>query len=170
MMPAKRARSGADAERVMNAVRRLVRALRSSTAAVERSSGISGAQLFVLRALVERPGQSLRELVAHTLTSQSSVSEVVAKLVAAGLVTRRTAEQDGRRAVLSATARGRALSGSSPPAVQADLVAGLGALPTRTRRTLAEGLEQWLGAAGLEAVPPSMFFEPKQRPRPARAG
>jgi DNA-binding MarR family transcriptional regulator len=170
MTPAKRARAVADAERVMNALRRLVRALRSSTVAVERGSGISGAQLFVLRALVDSPGQSLRELVAHTLTSQSTVSEVVAKLVAAGLVARRTAEQDGRRAVLSATAKGRALSRSSPPPVQVDLVAGLGVLPPGMRRTLAEGLEQWLRAAGLEAVPPTMFFEPKQRPRPARAG
>ena len=41
-----------DAERALTALRRLVRALRVSTVAVERTSGISGAQLFVLRALV----------------------------------------------------------------------------------------------------------------------
>ena len=114
-----------DAERAMNALRRLVRALRVSTVAVQRTSGISGAQLFVLRALVERPGQSMRDLVARTLTSQSTVSEVVARLIARGLVTRQAAPDDGRRAVLNPTPAGRALVRTAPPTVQADLIEGL---------------------------------------------
>jgi DNA-binding MarR family transcriptional regulator len=158
-----------DAERTMNALRRLVRALRISTVAVKRTSGISGAQLFVLRELVERPGQSLRDLVARTLTSQSSVSEVVARLVEGGLVSRRAAPDDGRRAVLSPTPAGRALLRAAPPTVQADLVDGLRRVPPRSLSALADGLEQWLAAAGLAHVPPTMFFEPKRRARGARA-
>ena len=151
---------GDHAERAMTALRRLVRAIRASTAAVQRRSGISGPQLFVLRALVERPGQSMRQLMARTLTSQSTVSEVVARLVAAGLVARATAPDDARRAVLRPTAAGRALARSASPSVQSDLIAGLDALPPATRRSLAHALEQWLAAAGLGDVPATMFFEP----------
>ncbi len=154
-----------DAERAMNALRRLVRAVRVSTVAVQRTSGISGAQLFVLRALVERPGQSMRDLVARSLTSQSTVSEVVARLVARGLVTRRPAPNDGRRAVLNPTAAGRALVRTAPPTVQADLIEGLHRLSPGSRSAQADALEQWLGVAGLTAVPPAMFFEPR-RARP----
>ena len=161
----------AAAERAMVALRRLVRAIRSGTASVERRSGITGAQLFVLRALVDRPGQSLGDLVAATLTTQSTVSEVVGRLVARGLVARRPAPDDRRRAVLEATRAGHALAVSAPPAIQADLVAGLRRLPAGTRAALADGLERWLAAAGLDAVPPTMFFEPaERRPRRPRAG
>jgi MarR family transcriptional regulator, lower aerobic nicotinate degradation pathway regulator len=153
-----------DAERAMNALRRLVRALRVSTVAVERRSGISGAQLFVLRALAERPGQSMRDLVARTLTSQSTVSEVVARLIARGLVTRRAAPHDGRRAVLNPTSAGRALLRRAPPTLQADLIEGLQRLSSGSRSTLADALEQWLSVAGLTEVPPAMFFEPKRAP------
>lgn len=162
-------RSVKDAERTMNALRRLVRALRISTVAVKRTSGISGAQLFVLRELVERPGQSLRDLVTRTLTSQSTVSEVVARLVEARLVSRRAAPDDARRAVLSPTPAGRALLRAAPPTVQADLVDGLRRISPGSLRALADGLEQWLTAAGLSDVPPTMFFELKRQTRGARA-
>jgi DNA-binding MarR family transcriptional regulator len=154
-----------DAERVMNALRRLVRALRVSTVAVQRTSGISGAQLFVLRALVERPGQSMRDLVERTLTSQSTVSEVVARLIARGLVARRAAPDDGRRAVLNPTPAGRALGRAAPPTVQAALIEGLQRLSSGSLSALADALEQWLGSAGLTEVPPAMFFEPKRASR-----
>jgi DNA-binding MarR family transcriptional regulator len=154
-----------DAERALNALRRLVRALRVSTVAVQRTSGISGAQLFVLRALVEHPGQSMRDLVVRTLTSQSTVSEVVARLIARGLVTRRAAPHDGRRAVLNPTPAGRALMRAAPPTVQAELIEGLQRLSPGSRTALADALEQWLAIAGLTDVPPAMFFEPGRAPR-----
>jgi DNA-binding MarR family transcriptional regulator len=154
-----------DAERALNALRRLVRALRVSTVTVQRTSGISGAQLFVLRALVERPGQSMRDLVARTLTSQSTVSEVVARLIAHGFVTRRAAPEDGRRAVLNPTAAGRALVQTAPPTAQAALVEGLQRLSPGSRSALADALEQWLVVAGLSEVPPALFFEPRRARR-----
>ena len=160
----------ADAERAMIALRRLVRAIRVAAISVERRTGITGAQLFVLQALVDRPGQSLGDLLAATLTTQSTVSEVVARLVARGLVTRRAAVEDRRRAVLDPTPAGRALVRSAPAPFQGDLIAGLHRLSPGTRRALAAGLEQWLAAAGLEDVPPTMFFEPDRRKRHARAG
>lgn len=156
-------RVASDAERALNALRRLVRGLRVGTISVQRRSGITGAQLFVLRALVECPGQSMRDLVAHTLTSQSTVSEVVARLIRRGLVVRRAAKDDRRRVILTPTPAGRAIVRSAPPVVQANLIAGLGRLSPATRKALANGLELWLLAAGLERVPPTMFFEPARR-------
>ncbi|MFL5574524.1 MAG: MarR family winged helix-turn-helix transcriptional regulator [Gemmatimonadaceae bacterium] len=152
-----------DAARAMNAVRRLVRALRVSSRAVERDVGISGAQLFVLRQLAASPGQSLTELVERTLTHQSTVSEVVARLVDRGLVRRRTAADDGRRHELALTARGRALLRAAPATVQSDLMDGFARLDPAQRRAVAAGLEAWLAAAGLAEVPPTLFFERSER-------
>lgn len=162
-----------EAARAMNAVRRMVRALRVSSRAVEREVGISGAQLFVLRQLAAAPGQSLSELVQRTLTHQSTVSEVVGRLVERGLVRRRAAADDARRLELTPTARGRALLRAAPTTVQTDLVDGFARLGPAQRRAVADGLEAWLAAAGLADVPPAMFFEPRRgagKGRKATAG
>ena len=150
---------GEDATRAMDALRRVVKVLRVSSRAVERAVGISAAQLFVLRQLADAPRQSLGDLVARTRTHQSTVSEVVSRLVDAGLVARRTSSDDARRAELSLTARGRALLRAAPSTVQTDLLEGFARLSPTRRRALADGLEAWLAAAGLAEVEPTMFFE-----------
>jgi len=55
--------------RALNAVRRLVRGLRSAAEAVERELSVSAAQLFVLRELDQVPDQSVKDLAAVTMTT-----------------------------------------------------------------------------------------------------
>ena len=147
------------AERAMDALRRIVRALRVSTRAVERELGISAAQLFVLRQLAAAPGQSLSHLAARTLTHQSTISEVVGRLVERGFVVRRRAADDARRAELALSDSGRELLARAPETVQERLVAGFNTLPVAQRRALADTMEAWLAASGLSQVPASLFFE-----------
>src|SRR5260221_12214021 len=90
--------SSAATRLVLDAIRRIVQALRESSRAAEKRAGLSGAQLFVLQTLGESPGLSLNELAERTRTHQSSVSAVVAKRARQRLVERGTASDDGRRA------------------------------------------------------------------------
>src|SRR5262249_5588713 len=83
--------------KVLDSLRRIVRSFRVSARAVEGRLGISAAQLFVLHQLAESDASSIDELAARTLTHQSSVSVVVARLAERGLVVRRTARDDARR-------------------------------------------------------------------------
>lgn len=161
---------GEEALRAMDALRRVVRVLRVSSRAVTRDVGISGAQLFVLRQLALAPGQSVNDLAARTLTRQSTVSEVVGRLVARGLVSRRAAPDDARRAVLSLTTRGQRAVSAAPPTVQGSLVEAFDRLAGDEQQALADGLEAWLAEAGLADVPPTMFFElsPMRAPRRGR--
>src|SRR5260221_14725566 len=92
---------------VLDAIRRIVQALRESSRAAEKHAGLSGAQLFVLQALAESPGLSLNELAERTRTHQSSVSVVVTRLSRARLIERSTAPGDARRAELRLSALGR---------------------------------------------------------------
>ena len=104
----------AAAIRAMDNLRRVVRALSASARSVS-ARGVSGAQLFVLRQIAAAPSLSLRELADRTLTGQSTVSEVVTRLVERGLVERIASETDARRAELTLTARGRrAIAGTEP--------------------------------------------------------
>ena len=124
----------ADMVAVMDALRRVVRALRVSTRAAERRFGISGAQLFVLEKLVEAPAPSVDHLAARTLTDQSSVSMVLTRLEKRRLVVRRVSEEDARRVEIALTPAGRSLARRAPEPAQERLVAGLRRLrPTQLR-------------------------------------
>ena len=150
----------ADTHRVMDGLRRIVRELRVAAHMCEADHGVSAAQLFVLRQVLAEPRQSMRDLARRTRTSQSSVSEVVARLVARGFVTRHPSPTDRRRAELTLTAEGRALALGAPGTIQERLLAGLEQLDEAQRHALAAGMDAWLSAAGLADVQPTMFFEP----------
>jgi len=137
----------------------MVRGLRSSAESVERDLRISAAQLFVLSELSQRPDQSVKDLASRTMTTHSTVSEVVGQLIAKGLVARTADASDGRRALLRLTRQGASLLKKSPRAIQEDLIEGFGTLRPSARRALANGLEKWLEASGLGEVPATMLFD-----------
>lgn len=148
-----------DASKAMNGLRRIVRALRAGNSEMERAVGVSSAQLFALREIDRHPGQSLSDLAAATLTTQSSISEVVARLIQNGLVIRKVAADDHRRTELVATKLGRASLAKAPETAQEKLLTAFRSLPESKQRHLAAGLEAWIEAAELEHLTPTMFFE-----------
>jgi DNA-binding MarR family transcriptional regulator len=145
----------------MDGVRRLVRILRSSNTESERRTGITTAQLFVLKHIARCPGASVSDVAGRTLTTQSTASEVVARLGERGLVSRVMAPTDRRRATLSVTEKGLEVLRDSSPPVQDELIAALSQLPLMQQEAIARGLTAWLNAAGYGDVAPSMFFEPE---------
>lgn len=145
--------------RALNAVRRMVRGLRSAAETIERELNVSAAQLFVLRELADSPDQSVKDLAAVTMTTHSTVSQVVSQLITKGMVSRTLDPSDGRRAVLRLTRQGAKLVKGAPRVVQADLIDGFATLSLAERRALASGLEKWLDASGMARVPPRMFFD-----------
>jgi DNA-binding MarR family transcriptional regulator len=181
---------------VLDAIRRIVRALRESSRHAESHVGLSGAQLFVLQRLAGAPALSLNELAARTLTHQSTVSVVVSRLVGRGLVSRSRGgvrvgggpaaldrahrgrsgtglpvpeKVDGRRVEIALTARGRAALRQAPAAAQDRLIAALGVVGATSRRTLARELDRLVEAMALPDQAPPMFFEPTtSRRQPSR--
>lgn len=151
--------SATEVARVMDDVRRIVKALHGAAGEAKRDLGVSAAQLFVLRQVAVRPGQSMGELALGTHTTQSSVSEVVGRLGTMGLVERRPSSNDRRRAELTLTPAGRALLRRAPDTVQERLIAGLARLPEWQRQAVADGMDAWLAEAGLATLPPTMFLE-----------
>lgn len=150
-----------DSRSIMDALRRIVQALRVASARSEQSGGPTSAQAFLLNALRQNPGGSVNDLAALAHTHQSSVSEVIARLEAKGLVARRAAPQDRRRVELRLTPAGEAAVAGQARMPQENLVAAIARLPEEKRRALAEGLIALVAAAGLEGDHPHLFFEPQ---------
>ena len=156
---------------VLDSVRRIVQLLRRSAIASERQIGLSTAQLFVLHKLAGEQTLSVGELAERTLTSQSSVSEVVQKLVVAGFVDRVRSKRDGRSVELSLTEQGRKVLESAPVAPQDYLLAGLKRMPPRDRKQLARLLGRLVKETGMVNVTilPKMLFEDDTEPSPPDA-
>jgi len=168
--------SGADARgdalAVMEALRRVVRFLRLADRRAEGAVGLSAAQMFVVTALEAAPATSMSDLAARTLTDQSSVSTVVARLVERGLVARRRASGDKRRVELALTARGRDVAARAPELAQVRIVRALEAMPRDERRALVAALGRFVTAIGADQLAPRMLFEDEpaspRRPRARR--
>jgi DNA-binding MarR family transcriptional regulator len=147
----------------MDALRRIVRALRRSARLTEASLGISAAQLFVLHEVAAAGIESINALAERTLTDQSSVSLVVTRLEQRGLVARRDSPHDRRRTGVVVTAAGRRLLDRAPEVTQVRLLGGLARMTTTERTTLARLLASLVGAIEETDVVPPMFFEDELR-------
>jgi MarR family transcriptional regulator, lower aerobic nicotinate degradation pathway regulator len=160
-----------DSQRILDSVRRLVRLLRLSDRAAQTEVGLSAAQLFVLHELGKTPELSLNELAERTRTDQSSVSVVVTRLVEAGLIERRRADDDARRLVLTLTKSGRSALVSAPPAPQSHLLDIVDSLPPGERRRFANTFARILDAMGAGQSSAPMLFEeePKSKKRKGKS-
>jgi DNA-binding MarR family transcriptional regulator len=155
----------------LDALRRIVQALRIGARAGERRAGLSSAQLFALQQLAEHPRASVNELAALTFTHQSSVSVVVQRLVEQRLVTKVAASDDRRRQRLALTASGRRALQRAPVAVQERLIDAIAALPAADRGALAHALRavaRRMAPKGAAPHPPMLFEEQVRGTEPRR--
>jgi len=153
----------ADVRTALDAFRRIVQTLRTSSRETERIVGLTGAQLFALQQLAARPGMSVNDLAAATFTHQSSVSVVVQRLVNRRLVAKVPARDDRRRAHLALTEAGTALLRRSPEPVQDRLIDAIGSLSEPQRRALAQALGDIARAMGAPDQATMFFEEPHRR-------
>jgi DNA-binding MarR family transcriptional regulator len=151
-------------------VRTLISALSHSARAVERSTGVTNAQLFLLQQLADADSLSVNDLAARARTQQSTVSIVVARLVRAGLAAKRKSAADGRIAAISLTPKGRRLLAHAPAPPTSLLLGAIEALSDRDARSLADGVRALVGALNISPPPVTMLFEhaPVRRSTTAR--
>lgn len=149
---------------VMDSLRRIVQALRESTRQSELVNGPTPAQLLVLKRIEDHDGISINELAALTFTHQSTVSEIVTRLEARGLVRRERATTDGRRVEIHLTEAGQAALTTSPVSAHEKLMQAVASLPPPTLEKLASGLNALIEAARLNEHPARFFFEDKNTP------
>jgi DNA-binding MarR family transcriptional regulator len=142
-------------------IRALVHALAQSARTVERRTGITNAQLFIVHQLADDGELTINELAARVLTQQSTVSLLVARLSAAGLVKRARSPVDRRRICVSLTAKGRRLAQRAPAPPMARLLHALNELSPADRRHLSRGLTVLLARMHVNVPATAPLFEPR---------
>jgi MarR family 2-MHQ and catechol resistance regulon transcriptional repressor len=128
---------------------KLMRAQRSVMAAVEPSilaSGLTPTQFGVLEALFHKGPLCHGDLKEKVLTSAANLTDVIDKLEARALVTRRRESCDARKICVALTPSGHDLVAAIFPPHAAEIARVIGALPASDQAKLAELLRR-LGLA-----------------------
>lgn len=93
-------------EEVLASIRKLIRASDIYSSKVRQLSGLTSAQLLLLRAIDKNPSASLGELAREISLSQATTSTVLKRLESAGCIYRTRSDSDRRRSQVFLTESG----------------------------------------------------------------
>ncbi len=115
-----------------------------------RRSGLTPRQFVVLLTIAEEEGLTQTDLVERTGIDRSTLADIVARLLARGLIQRRRAKEDARAYAIKLTALGwKGLREAAPSAVAADSRL-LEALPPAKREEFLNALDLIVAATRKE--------------------
>lgn len=105
-------------QRVIAALRRIVRAIDLHSRDLERSFGVTGPQLVALQELARLGPVPTGKLARHTHVSHPTMTGILARLEKRGLIARARDESDRRRVTVRVTDAGEALLAAAPSPLQ----------------------------------------------------
>ena len=120
---------------VLQRFRVLIRTAQRHSQWVERQSGVTGAQLWALCELAEKPGLRVGEVAKLMALHQSTASNMIDKLESAGLVRKERTAADQRVVRLYLTKAGEGLLESAPSPAR-------GVIPEALRLLSSEELDR----------------------------
>lgn len=126
---------------VLQRFRVLIRTAQRHSQWVERQSGVTGAQLWAMCELSEKPGLRVGELAKLMALHQSTASNMIDKLESAGLVRKERTSDDQRVVRLYLTQAGGSLLETSPSPARGVLPEALRMLPEEELDRLQVDLE-----------------------------
>jgi DNA-binding MarR family transcriptional regulator len=147
-----------DADRVVQGLRRVVRALESFSHDIYRNYGLTAPQLWALKTLQREGTLPVGRLARLLAVHQSSLSLLIDRLEARGLVRRRQSRKDKRVVELLLTPRGRTLATEAPEAAQGRLLHALEQLPAARVREIRQAVEQIVDAMEASDIEARFFF------------
>ena len=107
-----------------------------------RASGLTPRQFAVLLAVAEEEGLTQTGLVERTGIDRSTLADIVARLLARGLIQRRRAKEDGRAYAIKLTPQGAKALREALPAAQATDAQLLASLPQAKRQDFLDLLNR----------------------------
>ena len=141
--------------RVLSAIRRIVHAVDSHSKDLERALGITLPQLVVLRAIRMLGEVTTGRLSAAASLSPATVTTILDKLEARGLVERYRSAEDRRVVHSRLTLRGAQMLDGAPPFLHERFVSAFAQLEAKQQGSLVGALEQVADLMGAPAAPPA---------------
>lgn len=129
-------------ERILRAIRRIIRSVDIYSHKLALECGVTVPQLSCLLRVVEAGPMPLKTLADEVDLSPSTLVGIVDRLEKKGLVKRERSTVDRRQVLISATEEGAILASASPSLLQDRLASALDSLPELERAAIALSLER----------------------------
>jgi DNA-binding MarR family transcriptional regulator len=143
-------------DKVLVALRRIIRANSLYSRRLGRDTGLSTPQLVVIRCVADRGTPTVTEIARHVSLSQATVTTILNRLEAKGLVRRVRSTADKRRVNINLTDPGRELLVAAPQPLQDSFTDRFSALDDWEQHMIVAALERvatMMDAADLDAAP-----------------
>ncbi|WP_372893950.1 MarR family winged helix-turn-helix transcriptional regulator [Rhodosalinus sp.] len=150
------------------ALRRILRATELYGRELARTAGLTPVQVRVLQIVAMRDGVTPKELSAQMGVSQATVSTLLDRLSAKGMLRRERSSRDRRQTNVVLTDAGQEAVGRAPDALQQQYVRAFEGLEDWEQAMIVAALERvasMLNAADLDAAPVLDHGEIKRGPQ-----
>lgn len=142
---------------IIDDIRRLFYVLAEQSRKAEQETGLTGAQLWVVKMLEEGSPMKVTELARRMYLHPATMVGLLDRLEAKSLVQRSRSDKDRRVVHITITEQGRELVRNSPEVAKGLLVKGLEPLPEKKVRVISDGLEQIVNILGVQEEPPKLI-------------
>jgi len=141
---------------VVRALRQIIRAVELQSRELNRLVGLTGPQVLVLNEIGQTDSLSPGNLAARLYLSQATITGILDRLEAKGLVSRSVSFADKRRVILSLCDRGRDLLAVSPNPLRQEFWKKFSTLSNWEQHMILAGIQrlsELLGAQNLKVEP-----------------
>ncbi len=146
---------------IIDNVRRIFQILNEQSKKVERETGLTGPQLWTIKAIAESSPVRVLDLAKRVYLHPATVVGILDRLEARGYLLRRRSGDDRRVVWVELTEKGRGLLSSAPEVAQGLLAAGLETIGGEKLRDINLGLTQLVAIFGASKVPPQLIRSPE---------
>lgn len=152
-------------DQVLVLLRRIIRATDLYSRQLGRETGLTTPQLVVMRALRDGDVQNASDIAHAVSLSQATVTSILGRLEAGGLIRRERSREDRRCVNVVATAKGKRIQSSAPQPLQEEFIARFSALADWEQHQILSSLARvadMMDARDLDAAPLLATGEPDQ--------
>ncbi|MBT0653431.1 MarR family winged helix-turn-helix transcriptional regulator [Geomobilimonas luticola] len=139
---------------IIDNLRRVFQVITEYSKTAEKTSGITGPQLWALKILAKTSPLRVSELAHQMYLRPATVVGILDRLEGKGLVTRTRSKEDRRAIDLNLTEKGKDVVAKAPEVAQVMLIRGLEELTDEQFTKVSEGMDLLVRILGADAITP----------------
>jgi DNA-binding MarR family transcriptional regulator len=143
---------------IMQALRRIIKAIQNYSYEVSDMFGITGPQLWAIKTISQDEGLSLGELSKRMYLHPSTITGLIDRLEKKGCVERHRDQEDRRVIKLRLTSSGRELVERAPNPIQGKMIYGLRKLTRTELNSVHDAIQKLVKIMEAQDVKATFFF------------
>ncbi|MFC1602707.1 MarR family winged helix-turn-helix transcriptional regulator [Pseudomonadota bacterium] len=143
-------------DKVLVALRQIIRAIDLHSKKLERESGLTGPQLLVMKAIIQADPATAGQVAREVNLSQATVTSILDRLERKVYLRRERSNEDKRKVLIQLTEAGRAVLKQAPALMQENFILGFERLEEWEQNLILSSLQRvanMMQAGELDAAP-----------------